>query len=87
MYQFVDLSDEWYDAGAFAFRSFVDQSAWCGGCLASDGPGPFRGVDVFDAAAGHLADPRGRARSEDNDITPDSVVAVSVRDQCVSEAG
>ena len=85
-YQFVNLGDQWYYAGAFAFGSLVDQIAGCCG-LASDGPGPRGGVDVLHQAPGHLADTGGCARGEDDDVTPDRLVSGCLRYQGVGEVG
>lgn len=72
-HEFMDFFDQGYCSGAFAFGAFVYEAAGCGCCLASDGPCPGGGVEVFDAAAGDFADACCCAGGEKDDVAPPGV--------------
>lgn len=72
----ADLLDDGDLGGPLALGALVGQPAGCGCGLAPYGPDPLVGVDVPDAAARELADPRGRARGEDDHVSPAAVLVV-----------
>jgi hypothetical protein len=68
--QLAAFFNGWHLSCPLALGGFVDQSAWARCGLTTHGPNPSPSVDISPADTRHLANPRSRARSESDNLTP-----------------